>query len=380
MKILITGNMGYVGSRVVAHLRSVFPDATLIGADVGLFGPYLSNAKILPEVLLDVHYFCDVRELGDDVLGGVDAVVHLAGVSNDPIGNQYEDVTLEINHRASIGLAARAKAAGVRCFVFASSCSAYGLAEDGARSEESKVNPLTAYAKSKVYTERDLRPLAGDDFRVTCLRFATACGMSERLRLDLVLNDFVATAVATGRINILSDGSPWRPLIDVNDMARAIEWAVARDAESGGNYLIVNAGSEEANHQVRDLAVAVAAELPGTTVSTNPDAQPDKRSYRVDFSLFEHLAPEHQPAISLRESIQGLREGLTAMGYAHANVQDSMMVRLRAIALLRNDNYITPELRWISSAARRQTAGAAAPQSLGPRAAPQRPSDRECQD
>jgi nucleoside-diphosphate-sugar epimerase len=380
MKILITGNMGYVGPRVVAHLRNVFPDVTLIGADVGLFGPYLSNAKVLPEVLLDVHHFCDVRELGEDVLRGVDAVVHLAGVSNDPIGNQYEEVTLEINHRASIGLAARAKAAGVHSFVFASSCSAYGLAEDGARSEESEVNPLTVYAKSKVYTERDLRPLAGDDFRVTCLRFATACGMSERLRLDLVLNDFVATAVATGRINILSDGSPWRPLIDVNDMARAIEWAIVRDADAGGNYLVVNAGSEEANHQVRDLAAAVAAELPGTTVSINANAQPDKRSYRVDFSLFRRLAPQHQPAISLRQSIQGLREGLTAIGYAHANVQDSMMIRLRVIALLRNDNYITPELRWISSAARRHAADAAALQPLGHCAAPQGPSKRERHD
>ena len=164
----------------------------------------------------------------------MDAIVHLAGVSNDPIGNTFEDVTLAINHRATVELAGRAKAAGVGAFVFASSCSIYGQADDAPRVEESELGPLTAYARSKALAERDLAPLADDRFRVTCLRFATACGMSDRLRLDLVLNDFVASAIATGRIDIMSDGTPWRPLIHVADMARAIDWAIDRPGQEDG--------------------------------------------------------------------------------------------------------------------------------------------------
>jgi nucleoside-diphosphate-sugar epimerase len=151
-------------------------------------------------------------------LKDIDAIVHLAAISNDPIGNKFEEVTLDINYRASVELARRAKEAGVKSFTFASSCSMYGAAEDSARTENSPLNPLTAYARSKVLTERELEPLADGGFKVTSLRFSTACGWSERLRLDLVLNDFVAGAVASKRITILSDGTPWRPLINVKDM------------------------------------------------------------------------------------------------------------------------------------------------------------------
>src|SRR5581483_1059581 len=180
-----------------------------------------------------------------------------AALSNDPMGNRYEEVTLEINYRASVELARRAKRAGVRSFAFASSCSVYGTADSGPRNEKSEVNPLTAYARSKVMTEADLERLADDSFTVTALRFATACGMSDRLRLDLVLNDFVAGAVASGKITILSDGTPWRPLINVEDMARAFEWAVGRPSTNGGSFVVVNTGSNRWNYQVRDLAEAV---------------------------------------------------------------------------------------------------------------------------
>jgi nucleoside-diphosphate-sugar epimerase len=354
MKILITGNMGYVGPRVVRRLRSVFPDATLVGADVGLFAPLLTNATVLPECLLDVQYFSDVRCIADEALRDADAVVHLAGVSNDPIGTRFEAVTRAINVDGSLDLAARAKATGVRKFVFASSCSAYGLAEDGARTERSSLNPLTAYARSKVATERALEALADRDFRVTCLRFATACGMSERLRLDLVLNDFVAGAVAAKRITILSDGTPWRPLIDVDDMARAVEWALIRERDAGGDYLVVNAGRDEANYQVRQLAEAVAALIPGTTVSINENAAPDKRSYRVDFSLFRTLAPDHQPRMMLEDSIIALRDGLQQMNYQTATVQDSPLIRLRTISTLQAAGLLSDDLRWVSADARRQ--------------------------
>ena len=259
---------------------------------------------------MNVQYFGDMRQFPSEILSGVDAVVHLAAISNDPIGNRFEEVTLDINYRASVELAKKAKEAGVNSFVFASSCSMYGSADDSARTEKSTLNPLTAYAKSKVLTEKDLEPLASDKFKVTSLRFSTACGWSDRLRLDLVLNDFVAGSVASQQITILSDGTPWRPLINVKDMARAIDWAIGRAGTNGGHFLAVNVGSDEWNYQVKDLAEAVAAVIPGTTVSINKDAQPDKRSYKVNFDLFKKLAPSHQPKVSLVESIEELKNGL----------------------------------------------------------------------
>ncbi len=346
MKILITGNMGYVGPAVVRQLRASHPEARQIGLDTGYFSHCLTNAETLPECRVDQQWFEDVRRLPEQVLSGVDGIVHLAAISNDPMGKAYEDVTMEINHRASVALAQKAKQAGVRSFVFASSCSVYGFAEDGARSEKSPVNPLTAYARSKVLTETDLAPLADRDFRVTCLRFATACGMSERLRLDLVLNDFVAGAVASRRITVLSDGSPWRPLINVQDMARAIDWALSREREAGRDFLVVNTGSEEWNYQVRDLAEAVAAVIPDVEVSINKNAQPDRRSYKVDFSLFRSLAPQHQPKVDLRATVRELKNGLEAMGFADRDFRNSSLIRLKALDHLRQRGLLTEQLEW----------------------------------
>ncbi len=218
--------MGYIGPCVVERLRESFPAAILIGLDMGFFAKNLTNAAFLPECRIDLQYFADVRKFSNDLLEDVDAIVHLAAISNDPMGNKFEKVTSDINYRASVELAKKAKKAGVKSFVYASSCSMYGSADDKPRTEESPLNPLTAYAKSKIYTEKDLVKLADNKFKVTSLRFSTACGMSERLRLDLVLNDFVACAVASNKITILSDGTPWRPLINIKDMVRAIDWAV----------------------------------------------------------------------------------------------------------------------------------------------------------
>jgi UDP-glucose 4-epimerase len=161
------------------------------------------------------------------------------------------------------------------------------------------------------------------DMVISCLRFATACGMSDRLRLDLVLNDFVAGALAKGEITVLSDGTPWRPLIDVRDMARAIDWAISRPADNGGRYVAVNVGSDERNYQVRDLAEAVGRLVPGTSVSINTAAPADSRSYKVDFSLWRDLAPDHQPAVTLEQSIEGLRAGLEEMGFKDPDFRSS---------------------------------------------------------
>ncbi len=347
MRVLVTGNMGYVGPVVVSHLRRRLPDSELIGFDSGLFGSCLTTTGRSPETLLTAQYFGDVRELPEALLRGVDAVVHLAAVSNDPIGNRFEAITDEINRRASLRLAALAARAGVRSFAFASSCSVYGAAEGEARREGDALNPLTAYARSKVATEQGLAQMDLNGMTATCLQFATACGMSDRLRLDLVLNDFVACALSAGEITVLSDGTPWRPLIDVRDMARAIEWAITRPNQQGGRLLTVNVGSDDRNHRVRELAEAVATTLPDTSVSINQAAQPDARSYKVDFSLFRQLAPEHQPKITLQGSISGLMDGLQAIGFADRDFRNSAkMIRLNTLSAMIESRSITPELRW----------------------------------
>lgn len=347
MRILITGNLGYVGPVLVRHLRSVWPDAILLGFDTGYFAHCLTGAPSLPETRLDAQYFGDVREFPEELLTGVDAVVHLAAISNDPMGNQFEEVTLEINHRAGLAIAQAARKARVKSFVFASSCSVYGFAADGARTEGSSLDPLTAYARSKVFLERDLDSLSGPDFRVTCLRFATACGWSDRLRLDLVLNDFVAGALASRKVTILSDGTPWRPLIHVSDMARAIEWA-CDPGRPGGDSLVVNAGSDAWNYQVRDLANAVGSALEGVEVSFNPSAQPDRRSYRVDFTKFRTLAPNHQPQVGLAEAIEGLRRGLESMGFQDAAFRQSERMRLHALRAHLAAGRLNDRLFWQS--------------------------------
>lgn len=347
MRILITGNLGYVGPLVVRRLHSSRPEAELIGLDTGYFAHCITRPGAYPERGLGMQVYADVRELPDEVLDGVDAIVHLAAISNDPMGNEFEEVTLDINHRASVRLAEKARSAGVGSFVFASSCSMYGAGGDGARTEDSELNPLTAYARSKVWTERDLRELAGNDFQVTSLRFATACGMSDRLRLDLVLNDFVAAASVEKKITVLSDGSPWRPLIHVRDMARAIDWAIDRDvSDLAPAFLAVNTGSDEWNYQIRDLATAVAEVLPGIEISINRDAEPDKRSYRVDFGLFRELAPEHQPMVSLRTAVTELSEALNQIGFHDREFRGSDWMRLRVLKGLREGGALDPQLRW----------------------------------
>jgi nucleoside-diphosphate-sugar epimerase len=347
MRVLVTGNMGYVGPSVVNQLRMSYPGCTLVGFDIGYYGTCVTNAEVLPECRVDLQYFGDMRQFPDEILNGVDAIVHLAAISNDPIGNKFEAVTLDINHRASIKLAEKAKKSGVKSFVFASSCSMYGSADDSARTEESTLNPLTAYAKSKVYTERDLNPLASEGFKITCLRFSTACGWSDRLRLDLVLNDFVAGAVSSGRITILSDGTPWRPLINVKDMARAIDWAISRESANGGEFLAVNVGSHEWNYQVKDLAQAVARVIPGTDVSINKDALPDKRSYRVNFDLFRKLAAGYQPRVDLEESINGLKNGLESIGFRDGEFRNSKYMRLMVLTDLQEKGFLDNKLQWI---------------------------------
>ena len=346
MNILVTGNQGYIGPVLGRHLRRVFPQARLIGFDTGYFAHCTTNATASPERAYDVQLIGDVRDIDASALDGVDALVQLAAISNDPMGAAYEIATDEVNRASSVRLAGLAASIGVKQFVFASSCSVYGFAPGAARKESDPLNPQTAYARSKIATERALAEMDLKGMKATCLRFATACGMSDRLRLDLVLNDFAASAVALRKITVLSDGTPWRPLIDVRDMARAIAWAIERPAANGGALLSVNVGADEWNYQVRDLADAVAAAAPGTEVSINHAAQPDTRSYKVDFSLYRELAPAHQPQMTLAGSIALLREGLEAMGFADPNFRASRYMRLKMLEAHRAAGRLDGDLRW----------------------------------
>lgn len=339
--------MGYVGPVLIQQLRHSFPKALLIGIDMGYFANCLTNKEIFPECRVDLQFFADVRYLPEAILDGVEAIVHLAAISNDPMGNTFEQATHDINYQASLSLALKAKERKVKKFVFASSCSMYGFATEEAKTEKSSLNPLTAYAKSKVLTEKKLEEIADKNFMVTSLRFATACGMSDRLRLDLVLNDFVAGALTSKKITILSDGTPWRPLINVKDMARAINWAIQREQSFGSPFIAVNVGSDEWNYQVKDLAEAVAGVIPGVEVSINKDAQPDKRSYRVSFALFRKLAPEFQPLVDLTTTIEELRDGLKALKFRTKNFRNSNFIRLHVLRTLRERGLLNHNLEWV---------------------------------
>lgn len=348
MKIIIFGNLGYIGPNVTKQIRQSYPDSQIIGYDIGYFAHCLTNPYYLPEIKLDQQIFGDIRNVDEKILeGGTDAIIDLAAISNDPMGNQFEEVTMEVNYKAAVNLAKLSKKAGVKSFIYASSCSIYGAASEYPKKEDDKLNPLTAYARSKIATEEDLKSLADDHFTVTCLRFATACGFSNRLRLDLVLNDFVASAIVNKEISILSDGTPWRPMINTKDMARAFDWAITRDKNNGGSFLVVNTGSNEWNNQIKPLAEVVAEIIPGTQVSVNREAAPDRRSYRVNFDLFRKLAPNHQPVHNLINTVKELKNNLLEMNFNEPSFRESQFVRLQVLNRLQNKKLINEELKWL---------------------------------
>jgi nucleoside-diphosphate-sugar epimerase len=345
-KILINGNMGYIGPIVVRHFRENYPDIKIVGFDSGFFAGCLVDPNIFPESSVDIQYFGDIREFPINILEGVDAVIQLAAISNDPMGKFFEIPTKEINNQAAVEIAKLSKKMGVKNFIFASSCSVYGAAGEVAKHESSDLNPQTAYAKSKIDCELGLKELADDKFTITALRFATACGFSPRLRLDLVLNDFVSSGFLNHKIEILSDGSPLRPLIHVKDMARAIEWASIRLNENGGSFLVVNAGSNDWNYQIKELANKVKEIIGNVEISINPNAVSDTRSYKVDFSLFNELAANYTPKISLDDAVNDLLSGLKAMKFRDVEFRDSHLIRLKTLTNLIDLKILNANLKW----------------------------------
>lgn len=346
MKILITGNLGYVGAWLAKYMRTKHPNAYIAGYDMGYFQQCLTTNGYVPERVLNTQYYGDVRGFDEAILNGFDAVIHLAAISNDPIGNRFEQVTLDVNYRSSVDIAQKAINQGVKHFVFASSCSVYGAAGDAAKTETSELNPLTAYAKSKVKTEEGLGKLDSGNTIITCLRFATACGISDRLRLDLVLNDFVASAITSKKISILSDGTPWRPLINVKDMARAINWSITRNANNGGKFLICNTGSNSWNYTVKELAEHVQRHFTDIDISINKDAPPDKRSYRVNFDLFTKLANGFTPEFDIDTTIFELKNGLSSINFNDSEFRNSSLMRLNVLNKLLENNHLDLNLNW----------------------------------
>jgi nucleoside-diphosphate-sugar epimerase len=343
-KILIIGNLGYIGSVLVSHFRKKYPYSFLVGFDAGYFSGCVFSPLDISDYLLDQQIYGDVRNFNYDLLNGVDHVIYLAAISNDPMGNEYADATHHINALSAVNIANEARLRGAKSFTFASSCSIYGPGGYEIRTEESELQPLTAYARSKVEAENMLKPLARNEFIVTCLRFATACGASPRLRLDLVLNDFVVNALVNKKIEILSDGTPWRPLIAVEDMCDALDWASLRSKKDGGIFLAINTGFDEWNFQIKDLAFLVRDLIPETEVAINSNAPADKRSYRVSFSRYCELSRKVGPKADIQKTIIKIINTVAEVRYSDKKFRESIYIRLNYLKRMIKSNRLNKHL------------------------------------
>jgi nucleoside-diphosphate-sugar epimerase len=344
MRVLVSGHRGYIGSVLAPFLRDAGHDVVGLDADLYRgcdFGGHHDDG--IPSLERDL------RDVSARDLAGFDAVAHLAGLSNDPLGALDERLTYDINHRGSVRLAEQARRAGVERFVFSSSCSNYGAAGgDDLLDEEAELRPVTAYGRSKVLAERDLATLADDSFSPTFLRNATVYGVSSRLRLDIVVANLVAWAYTTGEVRLQSDGTPWRPLVHVVDVCRAFRAALEAPKERV-HLQAFNVGGTAHNYRVRDIAEVIAETVPGSRVTLAPGASPDLRDYRVTCAKLER-ALGFEPSRDLRSGVREHYDAYRAAGLTLADVQGSRYQRLARSRELLDAGELAPDLRFTASA------------------------------
>ncbi len=342
MRVLVTGHLGYIGTVMVPMLLD--EGFEVVGLDSDLFERSTFGEGIVPVP----HIKKDVRDVETSDLRDFDAVIHLAGLSNDPLGDLNPDLTFDINHLASVRLAELSKQAGIRRFVFSSSCSNYGAGGEALLNEHSAFNPVTPYGISKVRVEQDVSKMADNSFSPTFLRNATAFGVSPRLRFDLVLNNLAAWAFTTGKVFIKSDGTPWRPIVHIADISRAFIAVLKSPIDLVHNQAF-NVARNEDNYRIHELADIVKETVPNTVIEYAKDAGPDKRCYRVDSSKIMNTLSSFKPVWDARKGARELLGAYKKVGLKLDDFEGPKYKRIDHIKMLINSGRLGPDLRWTTS-------------------------------